>query len=88
VAATTAWHGAALGLVSVAVGIPLGVVAGLWGWRAVAGQLGIGAVDGPQVPLVAVAALVPAVLLAAALTAAAPGWLAARTRPATALRTE
>ena len=47
VAATTAWHGAALGLVSVAVGLPLGVVAGLWGWRAVAGQLGIGAVERP-----------------------------------------
>ena len=75
-----------LTLVAVVVGLPIGVAAGRWAWRVFADQLGI--VFVPVVPVLLVVALVPAALLLANLVAAAPGYLAARTRPANALRAE
>jgi ABC-type lipoprotein release transport system permease subunit len=45
-------------------------------------------VSAPRVPLPAIVALVPAALLVANVAAAVPAWLAARIRPADALRAE
>ena len=83
---TVAWQASVLTLVAVVVGLPIGVAAGRWAWRVFADQLGI--VFVPVVPVLLVVALVPAALLLANLVAAAPGYLAARTRPANALRAE
>jgi putative ABC transport system permease protein len=86
VAGTTAWQGTVFVAVALIVGLPLGVAAGRWAWQLVVEQLGV--VSAAEVPLLAILALVPAALVVANLAAAAPGWLAARIRPAEVLRTE
>jgi putative ABC transport system permease protein len=86
VSATVAWQATALGAIAVAVGIPLGAVAGRWGWNFFAGKLGV--VPVAVVPIVAVLLIVPATLAVANAMAAIPGRLAAQTRPAMVLRTE
>jgi ABC-type lipoprotein release transport system permease subunit len=72
--------------VALVMGVPLGIGVGRWAWLLVTDQLGV--VSAPRVPLPAILVLVPAALLVANLAAAAPGWLAARIRPAEVLRTE
>jgi ABC-type antimicrobial peptide transport system permease subunit len=79
-------QGSVFALIGLALGIPLGVVAGRWAWTAFAEQLGVP--PSPVVPLVVVAIAVPATLLLAILAAALPGRAAARTHPALVLRTE
>jgi hypothetical protein len=86
VAATTAWQATVFVVVALVVGVPLGIAAGRWLWQLIADELGV--VSAPRVPLLAILLLVPAALLVANLAAAVPGWLAARIRPAEALRTE
>ena len=86
VAATTAWQGTAFVAAALVCGLPLGVAAGRWAWRLVADQLGVE--SAPRVPVLAILLIVPAALLVANLAAAVPGWLAARTRAAEALRAE
>jgi hypothetical protein len=80
------WQATTIALVALAVGIPVGLVAGNLVWRAFANQLG--AVPETIVSVALVGALVPIVLIAANLAAAMPGRLAARTRPAIVLRSE
>jgi len=86
VSATVAWQATAMATVGVVIGIPLGVMLGRLVWRSVAE--GAGVVSTPDVPigLLVVVALVTIAL--ANLIAAAPAWAAARTRPATVLRSE
>jgi hypothetical protein len=55
-------------------------------WRYLATQLGV--LPEPAVPLSAVVIAIPAALVLANLIATAPGQAAARTQPATILRTE
>jgi FtsX-like permease family len=86
VAGTTAWQGTVFMGLALVVGVPLGVVLGRWSWLLVADRLGV--VSAPRVPLPAIVALVPAALLVANVAAAVPAWLAARIRPADALRAE
>jgi predicted lysophospholipase L1 biosynthesis ABC-type transport system permease subunit len=80
------WHAFASMAAGVVLGIPAGIVAGRLVWRFVVGDLGL--IDHPELPLAAIAALVPT----AALVAAMLGWLPARraTRrlPVDALRSE
>jgi ABC-type antimicrobial peptide transport system permease subunit len=83
---TVAWEASALAAVALLVGLPLGVVAGRWAWSLFANAAGVSA--GATVPLATVLLAIPATLLAANLIAAAPGWEAARLRPALVLRTE
>jgi FtsX-like permease family len=85
-ATAVVWQATVLGLVAVLVGLPLGVVAGRWGWRAVAGQLGVA--SGPVVPVGLVALVALFVMVTATLVAVLPGWRAARMAPAEALRVE
>ena len=75
-----------LAVAGLAVGIPLGLVAGRTAWRAVANFTPL-AYHPPFSPW-ALALIAPAALLAANLLALWPGWRAARQRPAQLLRTE
>ena len=86
IALTVTWQASALVLVALLVGLPLGVAAGRWLWTRVADGLGVVAV--PVVPLAAIALVVPAAFALSTLIAAIPAAMAARTRPAIALRAE
>jgi ABC-type antimicrobial peptide transport system permease subunit len=86
VSAAVAWQATALAAVALLVGLPLGVAGGRWAWALFAGSLGVG--SGAAVPLGAIALTVPVTLLLANAIAAAPGWSAARIKPAVALRRE
>ena len=80
------WQASALAVAALLVGLPLGVVAGRWSWALFAGSVGVAGQADVPVPLVLLA--IPAALLLASLIAAAPGWAAARIRPALILRSE
>ena len=72
--------------IALLVGLPAGTVGGRWAWRVFAAQLGV--LPEPAVPLTTIIIAIPAALALANLIAAAPGRAAARTQPATVLRTE
>jgi ABC-type lipoprotein release transport system permease subunit len=86
VAATVAWQATTVVVVSMVVAVPLGVALGRWTWTLLADDLGV--VARPQVPWLTLAAVVGAALVLANAIALAPGQIAARTRPATDLRSE
>ncbi len=86
VSATVAWQSSAVVVVAVVVGIPLGSAAGRWAWQVFADHLGVP--PRPETPVLALALLVPALVLLANLVAAVPARLAARTPPSLVLRTE
>ena len=81
-----AWQATALAAVALAVGLPLGVIAGRQAWAYFAD--GAGVAPRPDVPLSLILLAIPATLLLANLIAAWPGRTAARVRPAVALRAE
>jgi ABC-type antimicrobial peptide transport system permease subunit len=83
---TVAWEASAFAVVALLVGLPVGIVAGRWAWAVFANAAGVSAAA--TVPLATVLLAIPVTLLAANLIAAAPGWEAARLRPALVLRTE
>jgi predicted lysophospholipase L1 biosynthesis ABC-type transport system permease subunit len=68
-----------------ALGIPLGVIAGRWAWTLFARSLG--APTATDIPLFAVLLVVPITLALANTIAAAPAWRAGRAPAAPALRT-
>jgi ABC-type lipoprotein release transport system permease subunit len=80
------WQAGTLTAAALLLGIPVGIGCGRLAWRAFAGQLGILPVA--DVPLAALAVLVPAALALAVAVAAVPGESAARTRPTEILRSE
>jgi putative ABC transport system permease protein len=80
------WQAAAIGLVAVVCGIPLGIIAGRWSWLALAGVLGV--FEESQLPVLAITIAGASVLAAALVSGLVPGWRASRRRPAIALRTE
>ena len=86
VASAVAWQATSFMLVALAVGLPLGVAAGRWAWDLAATQLQSAAP--PAVPVLAIALVVPAALLAGNALAALPARTAARTAPAISLRQE
>ena len=83
---TVAWEASAFAAVALLIGLPLGVIAGRWAWAVFASAAGVS--TAATVPLATVLLAIPATLLAANLIAVAPGWEAARLRPALVLRTE
>jgi ABC-type antimicrobial peptide transport system permease subunit len=83
---TVAWEASAFATVALLIGLPLGIIAGRWAWSLFANAAGVSAAA--IVPLATVLLAIPVTLLAANLIAAAPGWEAARLRPALVLRTE
>ena len=81
-----AWQATTIAAIALIIGLPAGVAAGRWAWRYLAPQLGV--LPEPAIPLTAIFIAIPAALVLANLIAAAPGQAAARTQPATILRTE
>jgi predicted lysophospholipase L1 biosynthesis ABC-type transport system permease subunit len=70
-----AWHATELSVSATAIGIPLGILLGRVGWRAVAGQIGVA--SPPSTPLLPIIGAVVGALVAANVIAAYPGWRAA-----------
>jgi hypothetical protein len=76
----------AIVVVSILVGVPLGVVAGRVVWQLQVGDLGI--LDSPTVPAGVVALVVALTVVAAVVVAVLPAWRAGRRPPAAVLRAE
>ncbi|HSS89641.1 MAG TPA: ABC transporter permease [Streptosporangiaceae bacterium] len=86
VAAIVGWQATVVALIGIVAGVPLGIAAGKIAWRLFATNFGV--VPVPVVPAAVLAVLACGVLVAANALAAAPAWLAARSRPAQLLRAE
>ncbi|MBV9204484.1 MAG: FtsX-like permease family protein, partial [Actinobacteria bacterium] len=85
-AATVAWQATVAGTIGTAAGIPLGIALGRWLWILFARQ--IYAVPEPVVPVGSMILVAVCALVLTNLVAALPGWSAARTPAAVALRAE
>jgi ABC-type lipoprotein release transport system permease subunit len=85
IAGAVAAQATAVTTIGLLVGVPVGVAVGRWVWTLMADSLGV--VARPQVPWLALAAIAAALVMAN-IIAFVPGQLAARTRPATILRSE
>ncbi len=85
-AAAVAWQATVAAVVGIAVGIPLGIIAGRWLWDLFARQ--IYAVPYPTVSLPSVLLVAVGTLVLANLVAAVPARTAARTPTALMLRAE
>jgi putative ABC transport system permease protein len=83
---SVAWQATTITLISLVVGLPLGLAAGRWTWTLFANRLGI--VPESRVPLTALLVMIPAAIVLANLLAALPAGIAARTRAAVVLRAE
>ena len=80
------WQATATTLLTIAIGVTLGAIAGRWVWTAMANSTGF--VPRPDVDLSLLALIAGSALLLANIIAILPGYAAARTRPAVVLRTE
>jgi FtsX-like permease family len=78
------WQATTITAIALLIGLPAGIAGGRWAWRVFATQLGV--LPDPVVPLATILITIPAALALASLLAAAPGQAAARTPPATVLR--
>jgi len=79
-------HASSLVLLAAVVGIPLGIVAGRWGWQLVTDGLGL--VSPSVTSAFWVLCIVLGTVMVANVVAAFPGWAAARAPTAEALRAE
>jgi hypothetical protein len=86
VGSTVAWQASTLAIISLLLGVPIGVATGRLAWRLFTDQLGV--IPSPVVPAITLWLLVPATLILANAIALFPGRIASRTRPAAVLRTE
>jgi hypothetical protein len=75
-----------IAIVGLVIGVPLGVIAGRWGWSAVTARVPL--VDVPPLSALVVVLAVPIVLVASNLIAIAPARWVARAKAAEALRSE
>jgi hypothetical protein len=73
-------------MVATAIGVPLGVAMGRWGWELLGTQIGVP--PAPAMPVLVVPAVTATMVLAALLIAVWPGVRAARVTPGVALRAE
>jgi hypothetical protein len=80
------WQATTIALIALAIGIPVGIIAGNVAWRTFSNQVGV--VPDTTISIALVGALIPIVLITASLAAALPGQIAARIRPALVLRSE
>ena len=83
---TVAWQATTLAVITLAVGLPLGVAAGRTAWDLFAGRLGV--LPDVSVPVVLLALIVPGAILLANLVSIGPAVTAMRTHPASVLREE
>ena len=79
VVATVACHASSLVLAAAIIGVPLGIIAGRWGWRFIADELGVA--SPPATPIGTVVAILTIAFATANMVAAYPAWQAA-TQPA------
>lgn len=86
VSAAVAWQATIVAALALAIGLPLGTLAGLAAWRWFATRLGVS--PDSAVPLLASLVAVPVVLVIANAVAAVPARAAARVRPSVILHTE
>jgi ABC-type lipoprotein release transport system permease subunit len=86
VRAIVAWQASTILIIAAVVGVPLGIAGGRWAWAAFANSLGVVTVTAVPVTLLVLGVL--ALLAAGNLLAGFPAAVAARTRPAAALRVE
>ncbi len=86
IVACVAWQATTIALVGLMVGLPLGAALARFGWNVFATDLAV--LPRPVIPVWQLAVMVPVTLLMANLVAALPASLAARTKPAVALRAE
>jgi ABC-type lipoprotein release transport system permease subunit len=86
VAAAVCWQATTVAVIGLVIGVPLGVAAGQFVWRAFATNFGV--VPVAVVPPLLLVALAAAVLAAANVLAVVPALLAARSRPGPLLRAE
>ena len=84
VAFSVSWQATTAALFGVLIGLPLGIAVGRTVWLTFAKNLGV--VPRADVPVIAVAALVVAVVVVANILAVVPAYLAARPRPHAQLR--
>jgi putative ABC transport system permease protein len=84
--AAVAWQATTIMAIALLIGLPAGIAAGRWAWRVFAAQLGV--LPEPALQPVAILIAIPGALALANLIAALPGQAAARTRPASVLRSE
>ena len=80
------WQTTTLVAIALAIGIPLGALIGRFAWNVFAEDLG--AIAETHLAWLPFVVIVPAALAVASLVAAVPAWVAGRTRPGVALRTE
>jgi hypothetical protein len=80
------WQATTIIVISVAIGLPIGAVAGRWGWRVFIEQLGY--FPQPIVPMFSVLLTIPIAIALANIIASIPARAAARTEPAVVLRAE
>jgi hypothetical protein len=85
---SVAWQATILGAIGAVAGVPLGVVTGRLAWRIVADSLGVSYTTTTTTPLLAIALIVVAALVAVNLLALLPARSAARIRTAEALRAQ
>ena len=83
---TVAWQATTIIIIALAIGLPVGAVAGRWAWRTFVDQLGYFPL--PIVPLLSVLLAIPVALVLANIIASIPARAASRIQPAVALRAE
>ena len=86
VALTIVWQATTIIVIALAIGLPIGAVAGRWGWKVFVDQLGY--VPLPIVPMLSVLIAIPAAILIANIIASIPARAAAGMKPALVLREE
>jgi ABC-type lipoprotein release transport system permease subunit len=86
VMAAVASQATTVAVVALVVGLPIGVLLGRFGWRLFTNSLAVP--DSAIAPAAALVVAIPLAVLVANVLAAGPGLLAARLRPANALRSE
>src|SRR5262249_38062989 len=84
--AAVAWQATAITAIALLTGLPAGIAVGRWAWRVFAAQLGV--LPEPVLQPAAILIAIPGALALANLIAALPGQAAARTQPASVLRSE
>ena len=86
IGSTVAWQATTLVVIAVAVGLPLGTIAGRLGWAAFAQHIGFA--SQPVVPLIPVLVAIPAAIALGNSIAGLPARAAARTRASEVLHAE
>jgi hypothetical protein len=86
VSAAVAWQAATLAFVTIAIGLPLGAIAGRLTWMAFSNRLAV--VPSVHIPLAPLLVAIPSAFAIAMVLAIGPAWIARRRDPGVLLRVE